>query len=121
MNRYNTKSSILLAVYSEAMAPTQMRSCYAVALTGSFTAAARMLNVSQPTVTTQVKGLEELYGVELFYRHGRGAELTETGRNLFAITQRIIVNQQDAKDYLREVRGLQIGRASCRERVCQYV
>ncbi|MET4576095.1 LysR family transcriptional regulator [Ottowia thiooxydans] len=33
---------------------TQLRSFHAVATTGSFTAAAQRLHVSQPTVTTQV-------------------------------------------------------------------
>src|SRR5690606_15498514 len=91
------------------MSPTQMRSFYAVGLTGSFTAAARLLNVSQPTVTTQVKALEDLHGVELFYRHGRGAELTEVGRELFQIVLRIVANQNEATDYLNEMRGLRVG------------
>jgi DNA-binding transcriptional LysR family regulator len=43
------------------MSPIQLRSFHAVATTGSFTAAARILRVSQPTVTTQVKALEEFY------------------------------------------------------------
>lgn len=88
---------------------TQLRSFYAVATTGSFTSAARMLNVSQPTVTTQVRSLEELYGVELFYRHPRGAKLTEVGEELLAISQRIVDHQDEAQDYLNEVGGLQTG------------
>ncbi|MEZ0308880.1 MAG: LysR family transcriptional regulator, partial [Ramlibacter sp.] len=47
---------------------TQLRSFHAVATSGSFTKAAESLNVSQPTVTTQVGQLEELYKVELFHR-----------------------------------------------------
>lgn len=91
------------------MSPIQLRSFHAVATTGSFTAAARMLRVSQPTVTTQVKALEELYGAELFYRRSRGAEPTAVGRNLLSITQRIVAGQQEAEDYLKEVAGLQSG------------
>ena len=61
------------------MSPTQARAFHAVAMAGSFTAASKILNVSQPTMTTQVKELEALYGVELFHRHPRGVVLTDTG------------------------------------------
>src|SRR5690606_9259551 len=92
------------------MSPTQMRSFHAVAKTGSFTAAAEMLNVSQPTVTTQVSTLEQTYQVELFYRHGRGVHLTETGRMLYAVTQLATANIEEAIELLREARGLRAGR-----------
>lgn len=86
-----------------------MRSFHAVAVTGSFTAGAKMLNVSQPPVTKHVKELEDRYGVELFYRHSRGAQLTEVGRRLLAIVQRIVANQTEAMDYLREAGSLRTG------------
>jgi len=40
--------------------------------TGSFTAAARLLGLSQPTVTTQIRALERQLGRELFERRARG-------------------------------------------------
>ena len=52
------------------MRHTQLRSFHAVAQSGSFTAAARELGVSQPTITTQVKSLEDEFGIELFVRRG---------------------------------------------------
>lgn len=61
------------------MRHTQLRSFHAVAQGGGFTAAARELGVSQPTITTQVKSLEDEFGIELFVRRGRRIELTETG------------------------------------------
>lgn len=91
------------------MSPTQARAFFAVANAGSFTAAARALNVSQPTVTTQVKDLETFYGVELFHRHGRGVSLTTTGQELLSIVRRIFANQQDAVEYLHSVQGLHTG------------
>ena len=91
------------------MSPTQARAFLAVANAGSFTAAAKALNVSQPTVTTQVKDLETLYGVELFHRHGRGVSLTATGQELLSIVRRIYANQQDAVEYLQAVQGLHTG------------
>lgn len=91
------------------MLPTQIRTFYAVAREGSFTAAAKVLSVSQPTLTSQIRDLESTYGVKLFRRHGRGVELTETGRTLLSIARRIISNQQDAVDFLKAVNGLQAG------------
>ncbi len=91
------------------MSPTQARAFLAVANAGSFTAAAKALNVSQPTVTTQVKDLETLYGVELFHRHARGVSLTTTGQELLSIVRRIYANQQDAVEYLQAVQGLHTG------------
>lgn len=68
---------------------TQIRSFHAVAKTGSFTGAAKNLNVSQPTITEQVRDLEATYGIELFNRAHRKANLSATGRVLFEITKRL--------------------------------
>lgn len=91
------------------MTPTQLRAFHAVASTGSFTAAAKLLHTSQPPITTHVRELEEHYGVELFHRHGRGAELTAVGRQLLAIAQRVVSNQQEAVELLRDAGQLQRG------------
>lgn len=95
--------------YSSHMTPSQLRAFHAVASTGSFTAAARALHSSQPPITTHVRELEELYGVELFHRHGRGAELTPVGRKLLAITQRVVANQQEAVEMLKDAGRLKTG------------
>ncbi len=87
----------------------QMRSFHAVAITGSFVAASRLLHVSQPTITTQVKGLEEMYGVELFARKGRGVQLTESGKDLFSITLKTMASFQESVEYLKETKGLRAG------------
>lgn len=49
---------------------------------GSFSAAARALGSTQPTVGRQVAALEEDLGVTLFERVGRGLQLTATGLEL---------------------------------------
>lgn len=77
---------------------TQLRSFHAVARIGSFTGAARDLNVSQPTVTEQVRELEATYGIEVFNRTRRKVKLTAVGGSLFEITQRLfgIVGETEA-------------------------
>lgn len=88
---------------------TLLRSFHAVALTGSFNAAARSLSLSQSTLSTQVKGLEARYGVELFHRYARGAALTEAGRELFQTTRRMFTSEQEANDLLSAMGGLKLG------------
>ena len=88
---------------------TQLRSFHAVAQHGSVTRAAQALHVSQPTMTTQIRALEETYGVELFYRHGRGLTLTPTGESLYAVSLRIFSDEAEALGLLKEHGGLRTG------------
>jgi aminoethylphosphonate catabolism LysR family transcriptional regulator len=79
---------------------SQIRAFHAVAKHGGFTAAARVLNVGQPTLTIQVRDLEESYGVELLIRKSRRVELTETGAALFDVTRGIMKFCDEANDLL---------------------
>jgi len=88
---------------------TQLRSFHTVATHGGFTAAANALNIGQPTISSQVKELEERFRVELFHRRGRRVELTETGRRLLELTQRIASLESEANDLLSAVGGLRSG------------
>ncbi|WP_368186477.1 LysR family transcriptional regulator [Aestuariibius sp. HNIBRBA575] len=60
----------------------QIRAFLATAEEGSFSAAARALNSTQPTLGRQVAGLEEALGVTLFERGARGPILTQPGHEL---------------------------------------
>ncbi|MGD9946655.1 MAG: LysR substrate-binding domain-containing protein, partial [Burkholderiaceae bacterium] len=88
---------------------TQLRSFHAVARAGGFTGAAKLLHISQPTVTTQVRLLEDLYGVELFYRRGHTVKLTPLGEQLLAIAQRIFMLETDATHLLKDSGELKSG------------
>lgn len=61
-----------------------LQSFLMVAQSGSFSEAARHLDVSQPTVSRHVRALEGLWGRPLFVRHNRGIELTDAGQRLLA-------------------------------------
>jgi DNA-binding transcriptional LysR family regulator len=54
----------------------------AVGETGSLSAAARRLNLTQPTVGRHIQALEQALGVSLFRRQARGMALTEQGEAL---------------------------------------
>lgn len=88
---------------------TQLRSFHAVASSGGFIAGASALNVSQPTLTAQIKALEAEFGVELFYRRNRRSELTPSGRDLHAITKRLFAEEKEAREFLSAAKGLRTG------------
>ncbi|ELH1431301.1 transcriptional regulator GcvA [Raoultella ornithinolytica] len=57
-----------------------LRSFEAVARLGSVTQAAKELHVTHSAISQQIKVLEEMLGVRLFTRHGRGVQINEEGR-----------------------------------------
>ncbi len=61
---------------------TQARAFLVTADTGSFSAAARALNLTQPTLGRQVAGLEAALGVVLFERIGKRLVLTPAGQDI---------------------------------------
>ncbi|MEP6343018.1 MAG: LysR substrate-binding domain-containing protein [Maricaulaceae bacterium] len=66
----------------------------AVANTGHFGRAAEICHVSQPTLSGQIKKLEDYLGVPLFERARTGAKLTDVGRDIVAVARAI---QTDVK------------------------
>ncbi len=66
---------------------TRARGFLATAQAGSYSAAARQLGLTQPTLGRQVAALERELGVALFERVGRGLELTPAGRDLLPHVQ----------------------------------
>ncbi len=91
------------------MSIAQLKCFHYVAREGSFVAASRALNMTQPSVSIQVKSLEERYGVELLHRMRHGAELTPMGQSLHDITQRLFDNEQEAFEFLEAIHGLESG------------
>lgn len=81
----------------------QLRSFITVAKLKSFTQAAAVLHVSQPTLTVQIKGLEDALRLRLFDRTPRSVELTRMGRELLPVLERIL---QDLDSVLLLADGL---------------
>ncbi len=88
----------------------QLRAFHGVASVGSFTGAAERLHVTQPTLSGQVKDLEQGFGVKLFERRGRGVVTTELGGRLLAITRQIFSLESEAEQLLAGARALARGR-----------
>jgi len=87
----------------------QLRAFHAVASEGSFTRAAAALHVTQPTLSAQVKALEEAYGVRLFDRRGRRVSPTSLGGELLALTRRLFSLEAETEHLLAAARGLRRG------------
>jgi DNA-binding transcriptional LysR family regulator len=68
----------------------QIEAFYWIARLGGFHAAAARLNLTQPTISLRVRGLEAALGVKLFARAGRLAKLTIEGSHLLPHAERMI-------------------------------
>ncbi|PHR59295.1 MAG: LysR family transcriptional regulator [Robiginitomaculum sp.] len=83
----------------------KLKTFHAAAETGSLTAAAARLRISQSAVSRQITSLEGQLKAPLFHRHARGLTLTEQGRILFkaahdmahqaALAQANVMDSQD--------------------------
>jgi DNA-binding transcriptional LysR family regulator len=67
----------------------QLRALLEVVEHGSFSAAARRLNLTQPAISLQIRELERRFGVRLIERLGKQAHATVPGRALVEAAQRI--------------------------------
>src|SRR3954452_2111338 len=79
---------------------------------GSFSAAAQSLHLAQPSLSEQVRRLEDEVGVALFHRVGRGVALTEAGRTLQPHAERVLAEVDAARHAVVDVRELRGGTAS---------
>jgi DNA-binding transcriptional LysR family regulator len=82
-----------------------LRAFHAIAIEGSISRAARRLNVAQPTLSQQLKALEERHQAALFDGRKPPLRLTTFGRQLFDLTQKLFVTSQDIETLLREPEG----------------
>jgi aminoethylphosphonate catabolism LysR family transcriptional regulator len=78
----------------------QLRAFHAVASRLSFTQAARLLGLTQPSVSQAVKALEARYDVHLLDRTSRRVRLTEAGERLFRLTTRLVDLEEEMTDLL---------------------
>lgn len=88
----------------------QLRALGEVVRLGSFSAAARKLNLSQPAVSLQIRELEARVGVRLVERMGKRAFATEAGRTLISHGGRISDEAERAMDAMRRYREGWLGR-----------
>ncbi len=86
-----------------------LRYLIAVADHGGFTRAAEALHVSQPTLSQQIRQLEETLGVSLFDRTSRTVKPTDAGEAYIECARRVLVELEAGKRALHDVKDLSRG------------
>lgn len=79
-----------------------LRYFWTVAREGSLLQAAKVLRVSQPSISAQIKELEESLGVKLFKRSGRRNLLTEEGQMAFRLAEEIFERGNELLSTLKQ-------------------
>jgi len=75
---------------------------WTVAREGSIAAATKTLNLTQPTISAQLRQLEESLGEKLFEKSGRRLVLTEPGKIAFRYADEIFALGRELRDTLRD-------------------
>ena len=90
----------------------QLRALAAVQKHRSVTAAAKQLHLTQPAVTLQLRNLQTLAGLPLIQRTSDGMLLTDAGREVLALSERIEAAMTDCETSLEMMAGKTAGRIS---------
>ena len=90
----------------------QLRALATVQKTRSVTAAANQLHLTQPAVTLQLRNLQEIAGLPLIQRTGDGMLLTDAGREVLALYERIEAAIEACDTSLEMMAGKTAGRIS---------
>ena len=95
-------------IHENAITLKQMRALAAIVKAGNLTAAAEMLNVTAPAVSTQLRSLESNFGAQMIHRGPDGkTQLTEIGAAVLAATRQI---ENSLTSCYNNVNALQTGK-----------
>lgn len=90
----------------------QLKYFVQIAESGNFSRAAEVLRIAQPSLSQQIKQLEEELGVPLLVRHARGVTATEQGQQFYDHARRILEEVDYARDNVRAQTLAPSGRVS---------
>jgi len=90
----------------------QLRYFVAVAEQRHFTKAAHELAVAQPSVSKQIRRLEDELGAPLFHRMRGNVALTPAGEALLPLARRVLTDVEGAESEVRDLTGMRRGRLS---------
>jgi DNA-binding transcriptional LysR family regulator len=86
-----------------------LRYFQAVARCGSLSAAARVLQVSQPGLTAVIKQLEESFGTKLLVRLRTGVSLTSTGEELLRFANESLARLEEVEHQIKGLESDEVG------------
>ena len=94
-----------------------------VAGCASLSEAAKQLHVSQPTVSYQIRSLEQELGVALFDRHSNGLKLTEAGQLMLPWARRLLHDTNDLQKMVTSLQDNIVGelRVACSTTAGKYI
>lgn len=87
----------------------QLRAFIAVARTGSFTLAAESLFVTQSALSGLIKELEQSLGVRLFDRSTRRIQLSDVGRGIYPLIDKILLDLDGVLEEVANLKALKTG------------
>ena len=91
------------------LSPHQLTCFLATYEQGSLTAAAEQLGYAQPSISEQIRGLEQTLGVQLFRRVGRGVVPTTVADTLRPHAERVLAAVAEAQDAVQSVKSFETG------------
>jgi len=80
------------------MTLVQLRHLISLAATGSFSASAQAMHLTQPALSRSIRSLEDELGAPLFNRVGRRNELTPFGRRVLERARQLVLDADDLHD-----------------------
>ena len=87
-----------------------LRYFVAVAQELNFRRAAKILNIAQPPLSIQIRGLEDELGAKLFDRSSRAIALTAAGQQLLLDARRVLAESKLAENNVRKAAAGLVGR-----------
>ena len=101
----------------------QLQTFMEVVRSGSFTAAGRSLNLTQPAISQQIKELEGRLGVQLIARLGKRAFATEAGKELIERGAKLLTESEETVNAIQRYRDGWLGpvRLGTTITVCVYL
>ncbi|MDQ0243933.1 DNA-binding transcriptional LysR family regulator [Bacillus fengqiuensis] len=87
----------------------QLQYFYEVAKQKSFTKAAEVLHISQPSLSKMVKSLEDEIGIKLIDRSGKRIQLTDAGEIVFQQAEAVLRSLNDLSNSLYDLMNLKRG------------
>ena len=76
----------------------------------NFSSAAKSMNITQSTLSQQIKQLENELGDELFYRNSHEVMLTEAGRELLPFAIKTVSDAENCRQRITDLKQITTGR-----------
>ena len=88
----------------------QLEIFIAVSRAESYTQAAKVIHLTQPAVSMQIKQLEHQLGVPLFEQLGKKIYLTEAGKEIYQYARNILDQLDEMETFIDNIKGLNQGK-----------